>query len=212
MFQAIARILNRAPSSVSREFRRNSYSNGKYAAHHADKMYHKRRKNCGKKPILKQDNIREYVIEKMKLRWSPEQISGRAKLDKEHFSISYTTIYRAINSGILPHQLKEIMRFKWKYKKHKKTEKRGKIPDILSIHQRPACADNRTRYGNWEADTVLGQRKTGCFGTYVERKSGFLIAFKLDDRQDNVFTEASVKAFESIPLKLKKSITKEYYC
>lgn len=99
------------------------------------------------------------------------------------------------------------MRFKWKYKKHQKKEERGKIPDTISIHQRPAGAENRTRYGHWEADTVLGQRKTGCFGTYVERKSGFLVAFKLDDRQDNVFTKASIKAFEGIPSKLKKSIT-----
>lgn len=52
--RAIAKILNRAPSSVSREFRRNSYANGEYAAHHADKLYYKRRKNCGRKPILKE--------------------------------------------------------------------------------------------------------------------------------------------------------------
>lgn len=57
------------------------------AAYHADKLYSKRRKNCGKKPILKQDKIREYVVEKMNLRWTPEEIAGRAKLDKEPFSI-----------------------------------------------------------------------------------------------------------------------------
>ena len=59
--RAIARMLNRSPSSVSREFRRNSYSNGTYAAHHADKLYLKRRKNCGRKPKLKAGADRDYV-------------------------------------------------------------------------------------------------------------------------------------------------------
>lgn len=46
-------------------------------------------------------------------------------------------------------------------------------------------------YGHWESDTVLGMRKTGCFGTHVERKSGYLIAFRIDDRQDNAFKNLS---------------------
>lgn len=205
--RAIAKELNRSPSSVSREFRRNSYADGKYAAYHADKLYKSRRKNCGRKPILNDETIRRYVLEKMELRWTPEEIAGRAKLDKEPFSISYPTIYRAINSGVLPKQLKKIMRFKWKYKKHKSDERRGKIPDTLSIHDRPLGAENRTRFGHWESDTVLGQRKTGCFGTHVERKSGYLIAFRIDDRQDDAFNKATIRAFESVPQKLKKSFT-----
>ena len=167
--RAIARMLNRSPSSVSREFRRNSYSNGTYAAHHADKLYRKRRKNCGRKPKLKASAVRDYVLEKMALRWSPEQIAGRAKRDNEPFSISFPTIYRAIDTGILPPQLKKIMRFKWKHKKCKTEDKRGKIPNTTPISKRPAGAKNRTRFGHWESDTVLGQRKTGCFGTHVER-------------------------------------------
>ena len=128
---AIARMLNRSPSSVSREFRRNSYSNGTYAAHHADKLYRKRRKNCGRKPKLKASAVRDYVLEKMALRWSPEQIAGRAKRDNEPFSISFPTIYRAIDTGILPPQLKKIMRFKCKHKKCKTEDKRGKIPSWM---------------------------------------------------------------------------------
>ena len=185
--RAIARMLNRSPSSVSREFRRNSYSDGTYAAHHADKLYQKRRRNCGRKPKLKAGAARDYVLEKMALRWSPEQIAGRAKHDKKSFSISFPTIYRAIDTGILPPQLKKIMRFKWKHKKCKGQDKRGKIPDTTPISERPAGAENRSRYGHWESDTVLGMRKTGCFGTHVERKSGYLIAFRIDDRQDNAF-------------------------
>ena len=88
-----------------------------------------------------------------------------------------------------------------------KPDKRGKIPNTTPISKRPAGAENRSRYGHWESDTVLGMRKTGCFGTHVERKSGYLIAFRIDDRQDNAFNTATIKAFSSVPDKLKKSFT-----
>ncbi len=205
--RAIARKLNRSPSTVSREIKRNQKADGTYSANHADKLYQKRRLNCGKKPILTDGEAREYVLEKLDLRWSPEQIAGRAKLDKKSFSVSYATIYRAVDSGILPKSTKKIMRFKWKHKKCKGEDKRGKIPNTVSIHERPAGAENRSRFGHWESDTVLGQRKTGCFGTHVKRKSGFLIAFKIPDRQDNAFNKATASAFENVPQALKKSFT-----
>lgn len=96
------------------------------------------------------------------------------------------------------------MRFKWKHKKCKSENKRGKIPDTTPISKRPKGAENRTRYGHWGSDTVLGMRKTRCFGTHVERKSGYLVAFKIDDRQDDAFNYATIKAFEAILDKLKK--------
>ena len=205
--RAIARKLKRAPSTVSREMRRNAYANGNYAAHHADKLYRKRRQSCGRSPLLNQAEIRYYVLEKLYLRWTPEQIAGRAKREKLSFSLSFPTIYRAIDSGVLPKQLKTIMRFKWKHKKCKTQDKRGKIPDTASIHDRPAGAENRSRFGHWESDTVLGQRKTGCIGTHVERKAGYLVAFRMEDRQDNAFNKGTIRAFSAIPDKLKKSFT-----
>lgn len=203
----IARRLCRAASSVSRELRRNAYANGSYAAFHADKLYRKRRLNCGRRPLLNHADLRQYVLERLEWRWTPEQIAGRAKLEKQAFSISFVTIYRAIDSGVLPPQLKKIMRFKWKHKKCKGEDKRGKIPDTRSIHERPAGAENRSRFGHWESDTVLGQRKTGCLGTHVERKSGYLLAFRIHDRQDNAFNLATIRAFSGIPEKLRKSFT-----
>jgi IS30 family transposase len=205
--RAIARILGRSPSSMSRELKRNSYKNGEYAAHHAQKLYRKRKKHCGRKPKLLDENIRNYVLERMEYRWTPEQICERAKLEKQPFSLSYVTIYRAIDRNVLPKQLKKIMRFKWKYKKRKTTDKRGIIQNTVSIHKRPEAADNRTEVGHWESDTVLGKRKTGCFGTHVERVSGFLKAFYIPDRKDKIFNLATVQAFQNIPDSVKKSFT-----
>ena len=205
--RAIARSLNRSNSSVSREFARNSREDGTYSANYADKQYTERRKNCGRKHTLEDEEIQKYVIEKLEQRWTPEQIAGRAKLEKQPFEISFTTIYRAIDSGILPKRLKKIMRFKWKHKKCKGEDNRGKIPDTVSIHERPAGAENRSRFVHWESDTVLGKRGTGCIATHVERKSGYLIAVKIPDRQDKAFTIATIAAFAKISEKLKKSFT-----
>lgn len=99
------------------------------------------------------------------------------------------------------------MRFKWKHKKCKGEDKRGKIPDTVSIHECPAGAETRSRFGHWESDTVLGKRGTGCIATHVERKSGYLIAVKIPDRQDKDFTIATIAAFAKISEKMKKSLT-----
>jgi len=207
--RAIARILSRSPSTISREFNRNSYANGSYAAHHAQKKYLKRKSKCGKKPILQSnEQAKNYVIDRLKPMWTPEQISGRAKLEKQLFSISYNTIYRAVHSGILPIDIKKKMRFMNKHKKHKSTnDNRGKIPNTVNISKRPNGCTNRSRFGHFESDTVLGMRKTGLLGTHVERKSGFLVAFKLETKTDIEFSNKTIQASENIPDKLKKSFT-----
>ena len=203
----IAAALSRSPSSISREFKRNRYKNGTYAAHHAQKRYNKRKKMCGVSPLLQNELIRNYVLERMHLSWTPEQICERAKFENQPFHISYPTIYRAIDGGILPKSLKKLMRFKWQYKKHKPTENRGKTPDTISIHQRPECANDRSEIGHWESDSVLGRQKTGCFGTHVERVSGYLVAFYMKDRKNNIFTTSTIQAFRDIPNIWKKSFT-----
>ena len=203
----IAERLGKNKSSVSREFRRNSRGDGTYSANYADTLYAERRKNCGRKPILENGDAKKYVTERLEEQWSPEQIAGRAKFENKPFSLSYNTIYRGIENGLLPKRLKKNFRIKRKYKKCSGEDKRGKIPDTVSIHERPAGAENRTRYGHWESDTVLGKHGTGCFGTHVERKSGFLVAFKIPNRQDKAFTVATIAAFAKISGKLKKSFT-----
>lgn len=208
-FSQIAKELGRNRSSVKREFDRNSNKDGSYSAHGADKKYHRRRKNCGRKPILeKNEQLRNYVMEKLKLFWSPEQIEGRLKLENSGVSISYATIYRAIGNGTLPKNLSLCLRIKHiKNRKRKADDKRGKIADTVSIHERPETVDKRIDVGHWESDTVLGKRNTGCIGTHVERKSGFLNGFKLEDRKNDAFNKATIALFENMPKVMKKSFT-----
>ncbi len=206
-FRAIARKLNRSPSTISREFQRNSYKNGVYAAHYADKQYHLRRRDCGPKPKVLNPYIREYIMERLKLGWSAEQIAGRAKLENMGYNFSYVTIYRAVDNGFLPKSAKKLMRFKHHYKRHKPTEKRGTIQDTVSIRERSEAANNRAELGHWESDTVLGKRKTGCIATHVERKTGYLIAFKMSNNRNKGFTNETVNIFSQLPIALRKSFT-----
>jgi len=205
--RAIARKLNRATSTVSRELDRNSAQDGSYRASYADKHYRKRRKHCGRRLIFANPKTAQYVVERILYKWTPEQIAGRAKLECFPVTFSYVTIYRAIDRHVLPYSLKKELRFKSKYKKHKIDDKRGEMQGITSIQVRPASVENRRRIGHWESDTVLGQRKTGAIGTHVERKSGYLIAFKLDGSSSEEFNAASIHAFASIPRKYRKTFT-----
>ena len=197
-FSQIAKKLGRNKSSVSREFKRNSNKDGSYSAHTADLRYKQRRKNCGRKPILQTNEaLRCQVIEKLEEYWSPEQIS-----------ISYNTIYRAIESGVISKKLRNHLRIKRiKNRKAKANDKRGKIADRVMISDRPECINNRIEVGHWESDTVLGKRNTGCIGTHVERKSGYIAGFMLPDRKNDVFNKATVALFENMPNILKKSFT-----
>lgn len=205
----IAARLGRNKSSVSREFKRNSNKDGSYSAHAADGRYKERRKRCGRKPMLQADSpVKEYVIEKLSLDWSPDEISNRAKLDREAFSISYNTIYRAIDNGIISKKLRNHLRIKRiKNRKAKSNDKRGKIADRVMISERPESINDRVEVGHWESDTVLGKRNTGCIATHVERVTGYLIAFRLPNLKDDIFRIKTVDVFKNLPSALKKSFT-----
>ena len=209
-FSQIAKKLGRNKSSVSREFKRNSNKDGSYSAHTADLRYKQRRKNCGRKPILQTNEaLRCQVIEKLEEYWSPEQIEGRAKLENYGFHvISNKTIYRAIENGVVPKSMRLYLRLKRvRNRKKKADDKRGMLQDTVSIHDRPKEIDERKEFGHWESDTVLGKRNTGCIGTHVERKSGYIAGFMLPDRKNDVFNKATVALFENMPDILKKSFT-----
>lgn len=187
----IAETIHRNKSTVSREIARNC-CDGIYSPSVAHSKYLERRTAC--KPELKLSDSKrfEYVRDKfLKLKWSPEQICGRLKLEKSELYISYTTIYRAIYSGMFDTDKERAsngnrgairkLRHRGKSRHTKKyIEKRGKIPISNTISDRPQEANNRTRIGDWEADTVIGKRGGACLVTLVDRKRRFLLSSKVE--------------------------------
>lgn len=208
----IAEKLKKHPSSITREIKRNRLYKDVYIAFIAHGKSIRRRayhKPCPKRGNKKLMQIIEKLIKKY---WSPEQISGRLKLEhknNKYYHISHETIYSYIYQQIRNgNDLRPYMRKKHKYRKRKhKYDDRGKIFGRVFIDKRPKIVDSKKRFGDWEADTIIGGKHKGYIGTFVERKSKYLKAFLLPQKLSLTFVEEAKKSFRNIPNKLIKTIT-----
>lgn len=204
---AIAVEVGRNKSTVSRELARNSTSDG-YSALTASEKYSERRARCGRRRILDDPKVYDIVRSKfLEEQWSPEQIEGRLKLEGSEISISDTTIYRAIWAGRfdgeLPGQRKAFRKLRHRGKRrHRKGEqdRRGRIVVSHDIGERPQEADDRSRLGDWEADTVAGKPNSACLVTLVDRKSRLLIGGKTKSKKSRHVNRVMKKSLAGQPL------------
>ena len=185
--RAMARILNRAPSTISREILRNAPS-GKYSCTFAQKRRNRRRVFCRPAPKLQAlSSLFAQVCELLKRKWSPEQIAIYLRRQFPNDStqrVSHETIYNAIYAmprGELRKELIASMRRAQakRMPRSRGQERRGKIADMVSIHVRPPEVDDRVFPGHWEADLVKGKANASAVGTMVERTSRLLIMVAL---------------------------------
>lgn len=171
----IAQNIGVNKSTISRELARNTGKRGyRYKQAH--------RLACDRYSLAKYQkwgsDIQQIVTSKLRLQWSPEQISGWLKIN-QNISISHERIYQYIlqdkqNGGSLWAHLRRA------HKKHKKrygrADKRGIIPNKVMIDQRPKVADKNLRIGDFELDTIIGKGHKGAVVTIVDRKSKLLLA------------------------------------
>lgn len=207
----IAKSLGRNKSTISRELSRNSVDN-KYSAVVAQDIYEKRREKCRPKYKLSNPKIFNYIQSQfLKHQWSPEQISGRLKLEKANLSISYTTIYRGIYAGIFdtPDQRQSkgnrgaIRKLRHRGKTRHTNghiETRGKIVISNDIDTRPIEAEKRSRIGDWEGDTVVGIKNGVCLVTLTDRKSRFLLSKKSDKKNSTCVRDVMIDCLKGQPL------------
>lgn len=204
----IANILNRNKGSVSRELKRNSI-NGEYSPFKAQENYKQNKQRCGRKnKLLTNTNLKIAVLHALEEDWSPEQIHGRLKMENS-FKISFKTIYRAIENGVLNVIAKQVLRRKGKSRKHGTTETRGKIKNRKMIEERPIEANDRLTIGHFESDTVIGGGKKGAIATYVDRKSRYLIAGIMPNRKAITFNKKTIDIFKDIPSSAIKTFTSD---
>jgi IS30 family transposase len=208
----IAKALGRHKSTISRELRRNK-GIGPYDACIANGYATERRKTSRPKPKRQRPLLMRYVIDRLKLKWSPEQIACRTRIDHADNSsmyISHGTIYRHIHDdhrqkGQLYRHLRHARR---KYDKRlAPCPGRGRIPDRVSIDERPQSVKDQTHIGDWEADTVFGQKGTGCIVSLVDRKSLYFIARLIPDLKVATFNRAVLEALKAVPKALRRTIT-----
>lgn len=170
----IAKVLGIDSSTISREISRNrrklrggkriKNKNARYEAGVAGHKAYVRRKYSkyqGKK-INDNDEMRRYIVHRLKLHWGPDEISGRMKKDKEPFYASKTSIYEWLytSRGSWWCQYLYQKRYIPKRRKGKKVKK-TLIPNRIGISQRPSGAENKTRFGHWEGDTAVSSRRSG---------------------------------------------------
>lgn len=215
----IATALGRSPSSVSRELQRNYPSEQKrYFPRLANERALLKRKSRGRTERLKNDRIRAYVVEKLKHRWSPEQISGRIRNDlKERISHEaiYQFIYAQIHRNGWGHlrprceDLRIYLRRRRKRRIPKGTRRCQRIfkPKGVSIDNRPVIVEKRERLGDWESDTVESAGHKPGINTLVERKSGLVLITKLADKTGQATASAIGNRLNPLPQKVKQTIT-----
>jgi IS30 family transposase len=160
--------------------------------------------------------VRNLVASKLVLEWSPEQISGWLKdefPDDESMRVSHETIYRSLfiqARGVLKKELIGHLRTKRSMRRPHRIvthdEKRGQIPDAVSIRERPAEAEDRAVPGHWEGDLISGSKNSHIV-TLVERHSRFTALVKVPDKQTETVIAALTKQIRRLPASLRRSLT-----
>ena len=168
----IAKEIGRNKSTISMELKRNLGEKG-YRPKQAHAMATERFSSAAKS-IKMNDELITKIEEKIRLDWSPEQISGRL-LKEEKISISHETIYQHIlkdkkNGGDLYKHLRCQKKRRKRYgtKSH---DRRGQIKNKVSIEERPGIVEKKVRIGDWEGDLVIGKNHKGALVTLADRKS-----------------------------------------
>jgi len=192
----IARLLQRHPSTIGRELRRNrTRHDGAYRAEKAQSYATARRRRCRRRAHFSARSMAR-VAGLLRRWWSPEQISGLLKKTGE-LSISVETIYRRIRwDKRVGGDLWRSTRIMSKYgrKRYRSHDSRGVLPGKRAIGERPAEVEARRNTGHWEGDTVMGSDMRHCVLTLVERKTGYAIIKKLKTRSKDEVTRAATQA------------------
>lgn len=199
--KSISEDLGRSKTTIYREIERNQ-AGYFYSSDAAHKRAEKRWKETHQKIRLKNDFIREYVIEKLICRWSPEQIAGRLSVDFPEYKINYESIYLFIYM-----EMRELYKYlarshRKRLKRTPKKNKKMRIPDLVRVDKRP---DIRGEYGHWESDLVEGH--AGALCVLGEKFTKMVRIVKLPDKSAISNKNAIMSSLRNIESKFHKTIT-----
>lgn len=210
---SIARRLGRVPSTVTREVAANG-GRESYSAWHA----HQRARVAARRPKpckLRAGRLLKEVTKRLEQLWSPDEIARRLPLefpDDPEMRVSHETIYQSLfvqGRGELRRELARCLRSGRTRRKPRGTvERRGRLPGMVNISERPAEVDDRAVPGHWEGDLILGEGGRSAVGTLVERTTRLALLLHLGGDRSAVTVEAAMrKAIATLPAELARSIT-----
>jgi IS30 family transposase len=213
--RSIATLLGRAPSTVSREIKRNGGQES-YRASQADESAWDRGRRPKTCKLAQNRALAHIVADKLQLQWSPEQIAGWLKQtypDDASCQVSPETIYRSLfiqARGALKKELLEHLRRTRGMRRSRhytqKTDQRGRITDTVSISERPASVADRAVPGHWEGDLLFGS-KNSQIATLVERQTRYVMLMKVAGKDTETVINALIKNARKLPEELYKSLT-----
>ncbi len=213
--RAMARRLGRAASTVSRELERNAGS-ADYASHTAQICCAGRRQAGRTMPKLNSGSVTwQVVLTLLEWKWSPQQIAGTLKRmfpDEPERQVSHETIYTAIYAhprGELRRQLIACLRHgrSTRMPRSRGADRRGQIPDMVSIHVRPPEVEDRVMPGHWEGDFIKGAGNKSSVGVLVERTSRLVLLAKMDDATAASALAGFSTKLNSIAAPLRRTLT-----
>jgi IS30 family transposase len=205
--------LERVKSSITREITRYPCS---YSADKAQLQADKRsREHNMNRRLDVNDRLFNVVCRFLKMRWSPQQISTYLKkkyIEQADMQISHESIYTYIYllpRGELRKELIGYLRQKKKsrYPRKGKNDKRGKIPSMISIEERPAEVADRSVAGHWEGDLIMGKGHKSAIGSIVERKTRTVLLVKLKAKDATSVRKAFERKMRTLPKQMKKTMT-----
>jgi len=199
----LAEELGRAPSTVSREIRRNATAHDRaYRGEKAHSYAVARRRRCRRGPQFS-DAVLDDIDLALRRCWSPEQIVGQFRAEGKLVP-SHETIYRRLRrdrrDGGTLYRYTRIMS-KMRRKRYRSPRTRGVLLGKRHITERATVVDQRGRIGDWEGDTVMGTGSLHCLLTLVERKSGVTLIRKLKARTAAEVTAATATVIARMPHK-----------
>jgi len=207
----MAERINRSPSTISREVRRNKGSHSPYW-HDWAQQYADERKSAPREGKRKShEKLYKLVMQNIRSGLSPEIISGR--LTREFKSKNMRVSHEAIYQWILHDARQGGDAYLSLVRRHKRRRKQRRglrtrsFAGRVSISDRPKIVDDKSRFGDWESDSMEGGKSKGGLATHVERKSRYLVAGKLRDKRSDTFMAASITLFEGFTPALIKTFT-----
>ncbi|MHC9291883.1 IS30 family transposase [Mycobacterium sp. LTG2003] len=232
----MARRLDRHPTTIMREIDRNAWCRGRYRARYrfgapwhggpttkpkyradlaqSHATERARRPKPGK--LATNERLHDEVQNRLDDRHSPQQISNRLRLDfpdEPEMRVSHETIYQAIyvqSKGNLRREIHTCLRTGRALRKPQRRadERRGRIPDMVNISERPPTINDRAVPGHWEGDLLMGELNNTAIGTFVERMTRFTMLLYLPHGHDAAAVqEAIVAKIAALPSILRKTLT-----
>jgi IS30 family transposase len=215
--RTIGRQLGRSASSISREIQRNSHPRLGYQPHGAQRAATKARARPKPSKLAADGELRDYVEDKLRIRWSPEQISNaqiKEFPDDPNMRVSHETIYQALYlqaRGGLKREVQHALRTgRTRRKKHQNPEERtSRFRDpMINISERPAEVEDRAVPGHWEGDLITGAHNQSAIATLVERTTRYVMLVHLPGNHTaETVRDGLIETMGSLPAHLRGSLT-----